>query len=307
MYKGYRLSEKLKQKCFVQRLANCVYLRTDIIIKDSLPMKIVFLLFPVIIFSQSRTMTKDLNDVQKKIFMNLLKEDAKVSVFSVQHQLYLDSIITIVPKEAFFWQQKAMPLFKQRKYELGMEYLNKAVELDTTDHYKEYRAFIKCLFQKNYTGALSEFEELSKKYESGTVMDHPYSFWMALCYLQMNRFDLSRQYMEKAVAFGRKRDFVNPYEMFYLGVIEYETDNYSKAAAYFDVSLKYYKDFADAKYYKAMSLLKMNKNEEAKVLFQESKENFEKGNSFNEGNSLYESFPYQVFRFTYAYSEKYFK
>ncbi|WP_347217216.1 tetratricopeptide repeat protein [Chryseobacterium sp.] len=269
--------------------------------------KIVFFLFPAILFSQSRNMTSDLDDAHKKIFMNLIKEDAKVSVFSIQHQQYLDSILTILPKEAFFWQQKAMSLLKQRKYELGMEYLDKAVELDATDHYKEYRAFIKCLFQKNYTGALKEFEELSKKYESGVVMDHPYSFWMALCYLQMNKFDLSRQYMEKAVAFGRKHDFVNPYEMFYLGVIEYETGNYSAALEHFDTSLKYYKDFADAKYYKAMSLLKMNKKGEAKIWFLESKENFEKGNSFNEGNSLYEPFPYQVFRFTYAYSEEYFK
>lgn len=267
----------------------------------------LFILWPVMMFSQNKTMIKDLNSVQKNLLMGLVKEDAKVSIFSVQHQRYLDSILTILPKDAFYWQQKAMPLFKQRKYELGMEYLDKAVELDTTDHYKEYRAFIRCLFQKNYTVALNEFKELSKKSENGVVMDHSYSFWMALCYLQLNEFDLSRQYMEKAVAFGRKHDFVNPYEMFYLGVIEYETGNYSVAIEYFDNSLKYYKDFADAKYYKAMSLLKMNKKREAKLWFQESKNNFEKGNSFNEGNSLYEPFPYQVFRFTYAYSEEYFK
>ncbi|MEG0929009.1 tetratricopeptide repeat protein [Chryseobacterium sp.] len=272
-------------------------------------MRILFLLsfFPIIMFSQSSTMTKDLNDAQKNVFLNLIREDSKVSIFSVQHQQYLDSILAILPKEAFFWQQKAMPLFKQKKYELGMMYLDKAVELDKTNHYKEYRAFIKCLFQKDYMSALNEFKELSKENENGAVMDHPYGFWMGLCYLQLNQFDLSRQFMEKAVSFGRKYNVVNPYEMFYLGVIEYETGNYSKAIEYLDISLKHYKGFADATYYKALSLAKQNKGEEAKALFLESKESFEKGISFNEGNSLYETFPYQVSRFTYAYSEKFFK
>lgn len=272
-------------------------------------MRILFLIvfFPVIVLSQSRTMAKDLTDVQKKFLLNLIKEDSKVSIFSIQHQQYLDSILTLLPKEAFFWQQKAMPLFKQRKYELGMKYLDKAVELDSGDHYKEYRAFIKCLFQKKYTEALYEFEELSKKHTDGTIMDHPYSFWMALCYLQLNEFDLSRQYMEKAVAFGKKNDFVNPYEMFYLGVVDFEEGNYLKAIEYFNVSLEYYRNFADAKYYKALSLLKINNEVEAKKLLKESKEDFEKGHSFNEGNSLYEPFPYQVSRFVYAYSEEIFK
>ncbi|AZA77312.1 hypothetical protein EG347_07230 [Chryseobacterium sp. G0186] len=272
-------------------------------------MRILFLLacFPIIMFSQSNTMTKDLNDAQKKVFLNLIKEDSKVSIFSVQHQQYLDSILAILPKEAFFWQQKAMPLFKQKKYELGMTYLDKAVELDKTNHYKEYRAFIKCLFQKDYVSSLNEFKELSKENEAGAVMDHPYGFWMALCCLQLNQFDLSRQYMEKAVLFGRKYNVVNPYEMLYLGIIEYETGNYSNAVEYLDISLKHYKNFADAEYYKALSLNKLNKGLEAKTLFLKSKKDFEAGITFNEGNSLYEAFPYQVSRFTYAYSEKFFK
>ncbi|MGE8528020.1 tetratricopeptide repeat protein [Chryseobacterium rhizosphaerae] len=264
---------------------------------------LLFVLFPVILFSQTSTMMKNLDDTQKKILLNLVKEDAKVSIFSIQHQQYLDSILIILPKEAFFWQQKAMPLFKQKKYELGMVYLNKAVELDKTNHYKEYRAFIKCVFQKNYTEALNEFKALSEENENGVIMDHPYTFWMALCYLQLNQFDVSKRYMEKAVVFGKKYNEVNPYEMFYLGVIEYEKGNYQEAIKNLDISLKYYKDFADAKYYKALSLARTDKKEEAGKLLLESKENFETGKSFNEGNSLYETFPYQVSRLSYVSME----
>ncbi|MDR6919206.1 tetratricopeptide repeat protein [Chryseobacterium sp. 2987] len=267
---------------------------------------LVLILFPALLFSQIGNMMKGLDDTQKKIVLNLIKEDAKVALFSVQHQLYLDSILIFLPKEAFLWQQKAMPLFKQRKYELGMTYLDKAVELDTTNHYREYRAFIKCIFQKSYLEALHEFEELSKVNQDGVVMDHTYSFWMALCCLQLNKFGLSKQYMEKGVAFGKKHNIVNPYEMFYLGIIEYETGNYSKAIEYLNASLLHYKNFADAKYYKALALAKMNKQEEAEKLFRESEKNFKEGYSFNEGNSLYEMFPYQVSEVTYKYTEAFF-
>lgn len=124
--------------------------------------KILILFFPFLLFSQNLNMIKALDGAQKKIFLELVAKDATVSLFSGQHQLYLDSLIAILPKEPFFWQQKAMPLFKQKKYELGMKYLDKAVELDPTYHYREYRAFIKCVFQKNYSESLEEFFYLTK-------------------------------------------------------------------------------------------------------------------------------------------------
>ena len=48
---------------------------------------------------------------------------------------------------AYLWQQKAMPLFKMRKYEAGMVFLDKAVKYDET-RWLDYRAFIKCIFVK---------------------------------------------------------------------------------------------------------------------------------------------------------------
>jgi hypothetical protein len=56
--------------------------------------------------------------------------------------LVKDSTIT------YLWQQKAMPLFKQAKYELGMTYLDKAVKFDRNNEWQEYRGFMKCIFSK---------------------------------------------------------------------------------------------------------------------------------------------------------------
>lgn len=45
-------------------------------------------------------------------------------------QAYLDKGLAIDSTITYFWQQKAMPYFKARKYEIGMEYLDKAVKYD---------------------------------------------------------------------------------------------------------------------------------------------------------------------------------
>lgn len=271
-------------------------------------LKLLLLFFPFLLFSQNSSMIKELDGAQKKIFLELITNDAKVSLFSVKHQLYLDSLIAILPKEPFFWQQKAMPLFKQKKYELGMKYLDKAIELDSTDHYREYRAFIKCVFQKNYSESLEEFNYLTKiNGEHGIIMDHPYSFWMGLCYLQLNEFDKAKNFIEKSIAFGQKNNFINPYELFYLGIIEYEKQNYQNAINNFNKSLEQYENFSDAKYYKALSLMNLNKKEEGEILLIEANRDFKNGFSFNEGNSLYEQFPYQVNNFLFVYVNNYIK
>ena len=38
---------------------------------------------------------------------------------SLEHQQYLDSALAIQPDNGWLWQQKAMPLYKARKYQLG--------------------------------------------------------------------------------------------------------------------------------------------------------------------------------------------
>jgi len=66
------------------------------------------------------------------------KKSFEFGLFSQSHQHYLDSAILFDHKKPYYWQQKSMPLFKQKKYELGMIYLDSAVKYDSTLHYLEY-------------------------------------------------------------------------------------------------------------------------------------------------------------------------
>ena len=56
-----------------------------------------------------------------------------------------------------------MPYFKARKYEVGMEYINKAV-IYAPQEWQPYRAFIKCVFAKTYKEAIIDFEDYIKKF-----------------------------------------------------------------------------------------------------------------------------------------------
>lgn len=126
-------------------------------------------------------------------------------IFSLKRQLYLDSAILADPANPYYWQQKAMPLFKQKKYELGMTYLNKAVLHDTTDHWLAYRAFIKCIFQKSYKESILDFEKLQLKNYDGNVMDQNYNFYLGLCYLQLNQFEQSRMKIQESIDLRMRR------------------------------------------------------------------------------------------------------
>ncbi|QHS58478.1 tetratricopeptide repeat protein [Chitinophaga agri] len=223
--------------------------------------------------------------------------------FAREWQIYLDSALAVLPDEASFWQQKAMPLFKQRKYEAGMVYLDKAVALDAAE-YLDYRAFIKCIFQKNYQGAIADFN-LAKKagYHQG-VMDHRYDFYLALSYLQLNDYVAAKAALLETIRSVEENTPSAPVHFlyyFYLGIISYETADYNTALDFFNKSLTQYPRFADAGYYKGLCLIRLHQGTAARESFTSSRKNFKEGYSIPEDNAVYEPYPYQVKEWMYNY------
>lgn len=115
-------------------------------------LKLFFLIISINLFSQEEN--------KEEIYNKYLRNGAyKYSYYRPEYQAYIDSALVLLPKNAFLWQQIAMPYFKRKKYELGMQYIDKAVLYDDKyDKYLSYRAFIKCIFQKNYNDALTDFD-----------------------------------------------------------------------------------------------------------------------------------------------------
>ena len=128
-------------------------------------------------------------------------------------------------------------------------------------------------------------------------MDHSYEFWIGLSYLQLNKFDSSILYLDKAIKTEqemRSDSLAHYMNWFYLGIVWYEKGNNTKAVFCFDKCLEQYKHFSDAKYYKAYYLNRINKKSEAKSLILEADADFKSGYTINEDNVIYESYPYQI-------------
>jgi len=191
-----------------------------------------------------------------------------------------------------------MPLFKQGKYEIGMDFIDKAVKYDRKQ-WQDYRAFIKCIFAKTYKDAIIDFRDCKVRYGKSYVMDHSYDFYIALSYLQLNEFQRAEVIFKNdidSLINNKSEDWVHHLDLFYYGISKFEQKKYKEAIEIFNWALKKYPEFSDVQYYKAWCLLELGKNEQAKKLFKDSKQNAENGFSINEDNEVYERYPYQVRR-----------
>ncbi len=216
-------------------------------------------------------------------------------LFSQEHQQFLDSAIFYNHSNPYYWQQKSMPLSKMKKYELAMTYLDSAVKYDKTLHWREYRAFIKCIFQKSYRAAIEDFQFVKLKNENGNVMDHTFNFHIGLCYLQLNQFDSAGKYIQKSIEFRlNKWQQAHHLEYFYLGLVYMEQTKMEQAINQFDLALKLYSQFPDVLYYKGKILKQQGKVEEAKNCFDKALESIKNGYTINEDNAIYEEYPYQI-------------
>ncbi len=219
-------------------------------------------------------------------------------MFSPEWQMCLDSAIAINPKIAYVYQQKAMPYFKQRKYEVGMQWLDKAVEFDAKK-YIDYRAFMKCIYSKSYREAIQDFVEAQRLInENGFVMDHSFNFYIGICHLQLNNYERAIEYLQKSISFtvnGNGEKWVPYLENFYLAISYQELQKHEEAIQYFDKTLAVYKEFSDAEYYKAFSLFRSRKQlAQAMELIKDSQQHFLLGYTINEINAKYEKYPYQI-------------
>lgn len=240
--------------------------------------------------------TKKKIDAQDSIRLyKYLNKVGEFPLFSMKRQLYIDSALNIVPKASQLWQQKAMPLFKQKKYEIGMTYLDSAVKYDKTKHWLEYRAFIKCIFQKSYRAAIIDFNLAQKQNGNSFVMDHSYQFYKGLCYLQLNKFDSAEYLIDKEIKEEIKtRKEAHHLHWLYLGIVQFEKENYVEAIKSFDSGLKLYPQFSDIQFYKAVCLHELKQYKQAVELLQSAKENLQNGYGINEDNAIYEAYPYQI-------------
>ncbi|MCG8332810.1 MAG: tetratricopeptide repeat protein [Chitinophagales bacterium] len=197
---------------------------------------------------------------------------------------------------ALLWQQKALPFWKQKKYQLAIMYYNKAVALDR-QRWLSRLAFLKCIFAKDYEGALTDLIAYKKEFGSTYEQDHTLEFYMGICYLQLNQFDEALKTLKEDIETQERKhgtNWVHFLDRYYLAIAYYEQSKYEGAIVEFDKVLDQYPNFSDAQYYKSLCLNYLGEKEKAKVLMAKGKVNFHNGNTFYEDSNIYETYPYQL-------------
>jgi tetratricopeptide (TPR) repeat protein len=235
---------------------------------------------------------KDIDSITSSV---LLKTHG-LSINSEARRAVLDSAIIEFPDIAYFYQQRAMPLYKEDKDKLGLPFLEKAAELKP-EKYMDYMAFMKCIFSKNYRDAILDFNSALTLNGEDYVMDHSYYFYLGLCHLQLNEFVSAKDYFEKSIAQsvsegGEK--WIHFTDLMYLGIANYELEQYSEAIEIFNKSLQLQPKFSEVQYYKSKCLIALGDFENAKNIYIQAKQDFLNGDIMFEDNTVYERYPYQV-------------
>ena len=246
---------------------------------------------------EPQTLTQEDIVRQDSIITQYLTHGAlKHDLYSVEWQEELDKGLAIDSTIAYLWQQKAMPLFKQGKYEAGMEFIDKAVYYNP-ERWQDYRAFIKCIFAKTYKEAIADFKAYKAQFGYGFVMDHSLDFYIGLSYLQLNDFVTAEAYFKDDYHYQLARygkDWLHHLDLFYYGISLYEQKKYKAAIERFDLALELYPDFSEVQLFKAECLRKLGRVEQANALRALGIINGKKGNTINEDNVIYERYPYQI-------------
>jgi tetratricopeptide (TPR) repeat protein len=218
-------------------------------------------------------------------------------IFVKDRKVYIDSILRIAPASSSIWFGKSYPLIIAGKYEIGMPYMDSAVKYNRAGLIGR-RGYMKCIFQKHYREAIIDMQTAKElEHGPGQVEDHPYDFFIGLCYLQLNNFDSSEYLFRNSINKVMKDHgygAVNYLELFYLGVTLFEKDDCAAAITCFDSCLSQYPVFSDAKFYKAWCLNEQEQYEPARELMKDARKDFLDGNTINDDNAHVEPYPYQV-------------
>lgn len=209
---------------------------------------------------------------------------------------YCDSLIAICPTIAIAYQQKAVPLIKDGKYEAAFALENKAAQLDP-QRWLAYRGFLKCIFTKDYEGAILDFQGATRLNPAGREMDHTYPFFEGLSHLELKKYALAEADFKRDMALQRGaagKGELHFNTLFYVGVLALEQKKYGQAKAYLQQCLQQYSNHPDANYYLGLTYRQLGDEKLASQHLRTAGQALAKGYLLNEDNLYYANYPHQI-------------
>ena len=220
----------------------------------------------------------------------------RISYLSPQWGQYCDSLIAACPNIAYAYQQKAMPLIKCGDYATAFPLIDKAVELDA-NRWLAYRGFLKCIFTKDYTGAIADFQRVARLKPNGREMDHTYAFFEGACELELGHYQRAEKAFASDMTLQRGADGQGPVHfnsLWYAGVVAARLRQYGQAQAYLQQCLKAYPQHPEANYYLALTYQAQGQPALARPHLEAAQRALIGGYRLNEDNIVYANYPEQI-------------
>jgi len=270
----------------------------------SLTLFLSFLLVAAFCFCQTGQMMPAKCDCSSKKTRDSLSEKyltngaEKYSYNRPEWQLYCDSLIALCPNIAAAYQLKAIPYIKYGDYATAFPLEDKAVELEPKN-FTAYRGFLKCIFTKDYEGAIIDFQNAQRLTPNSYEMDHTYFFYQGLCNLELGNYSIAEENFKKDISIQlgtdpQKQATLHFNTLFYTGILYYEMKDNANAAEYLQKCLAIYKEHPDANYYLAMLYKRENNSELKNKYLLAAKQSKLQGYGLNEDNVYYAYYPHQV-------------
>ncbi|RZL02405.1 MAG: tetratricopeptide repeat protein [Hymenobacter sp.] len=226
----------------------------------------------------------------------------KVGYLSPRWAQYCDSVLAVCPNVAYAYQQKAVPLIKDGKYAEAMPLEDRAAALDP-QKWLAYRGFIKCIFTKDYEGALLDFQQVARLKPGSREMDHTYPFFEGLCNLELGNYQRAEANFKEDIRQQKGPDGTHDVHfntLFYVGVLYLEMKNYALAESYFGQCLRAYPQHPDANYYLGLTHQAQGSKALAQSYLLAASKALASGYRLNEDNIYYANYPRQITEYEIA-------
>jgi tetratricopeptide (TPR) repeat protein len=209
---------------------------------------------------------------------------------------YLDSILLICPNIATAYQLKAVPAIKNGEYIKAYRLDEKAAELDS-QQFVSYLGFLKCIFTKDYAGAIIDFNRAIRIIPGGGEMDHGFYFYLGICYLELGNYPESEMNFNKDIFSQNQGDStreVHFNSLLYMGIVKSANNEIDSAEIYLKRSLQIYGELPEANYYLALIYKKRHDTDLERRYLGAAKKSILAGYSMNEDNLYYVNYPRQI-------------
>ncbi|RZJ93305.1 MAG: hypothetical protein EOO60_04910 [Hymenobacter sp.] len=210
-------------------------------------------------------------------------------------QHLLDAALWFDPHLAKAYLEKSVPFNKRGDYAQGMYYLNQAVALQPRE-YLGYRGWLRLYMLRDYEGSTRDL----LRYDTFTpnFTDYPWSenlyFLLGLNYLQLKQPAQAVRYFQQASAAERQQfgaKYVNPYNHLYAAIAYLNLKQYPLAVQQVDSLTQLSSKCAEAAYYKALALYRMQHFEAADRWINLAATQYQQG--YRHWNAYYDH-PYQL-------------